>query len=80
MAMPGIRPISMAPPPSPPRPATYQIDAPDGTWGPANVGTYTATMQFEEVSDIYDNYVPAGVLGWFDISVESDTTPPTATD
>ena len=57
--------------------ATYQITAPGGAWGTENAGTYTATMQANQVSDTHNNFVAAGTLGSFDVG-STDTTPPTA--
>ena len=42
--------------------ATYRIDAPGGAWDSTNLGTYTATMQANQVSDSHGNFVAAGVL------------------
>ena len=39
--------------------ATYRITAPNGVWGQANAGTYTATMQAGQVSDLHNNFVAA---------------------
>ena len=57
--------------------ATYRITAPGGAWGTANAGTYTATMQANQVSDTHNNFVAAGTLGSIHID-STDTTPPTA--
>ena len=43
-----------------PRTATYQITPPGGTWNTADNGTYTVTMQTNQVSDTSGNYVPSG--------------------
>ncbi len=42
--------------------ATYRIDAPGGAWDSSNLGTYTATMQANQVSDSHGNFAAAGVL------------------
>ncbi len=47
--------------------ATYQISAPGGAWTLNDTGTYTATMQADQVSDSNGRFVAAGVLRLFDI-------------
>ncbi|MGE5612113.1 MAG: PKD domain-containing protein [Bacillota bacterium] len=59
--------------------AVYQIDAPDGTWNPADNGTYTVTLLDGQVSNLMGYAAPAATLATFEIGVpETDVTPPTA--
>jgi hypothetical protein len=46
----------------------YRIDAPGGTFDAADAGTYTVTMQANEVSDTSGNDVAAGNLGTFEVA------------
>ena len=48
-----------------PRMATYQITAPGGTWDASDNGTYTVSMQSNQVGDTGGNYVSSGALGTF---------------
>jgi len=64
-----------------PRTATYQINAPGGSWDAADNGTYTALLQANQVSDTSGNVIPATTLGNFSVAVPlppPDLTPPTA--
>ena len=62
-----------------PRMATYEITPAGGSWTAADVGTYTVTMQANQVSDVDGNFVVAGSLGTFVASPgNGDTTPPVA--
>jgi len=56
-----------------PRTAVYRLNAPGGFWDPADNGTYTVNMQASEVRDPSGNYVAAGAIGTFTVSI----TPPT---
>ena len=59
--------------------ATYQITAPDGSWGTNDNGTYTATLLAGQVSDTLGNTTTADTtLGTFQVAV-SETTAPTST-
>jgi CSLREA domain-containing protein len=60
-----------------PRTATYRITAPGGTWDNADNGTYTVQMKNLAVRDTNNNYVAAGSLGTFLVSV-TETERPTA--
>ena len=42
--------------------ATYQFDAPGGSWNASNLVKYTLNMQADQVSDGQGNFVAAGVL------------------
>ena len=54
--------------------AIYRIDAPNGIWDAKTSGTYTVTLQSNQVSDSSGNYVPRGDLGNFQVNL----IPPTA--
>ncbi|BAY08442.1 malectin domain-containing carbohydrate-binding protein [Calothrix sp. NIES-2098] len=61
-----------------PRTATYQITAPGGSWDAADNGTYTVSVQANQVSDINNNYLQSGALGSFTVNIKSGnslTTP-----
>lgn len=61
-----------------PRTATYQITAPGGSWDPADNGTYTVSVQGNQVSDTSNNYLQSGTLGTFTVNITSGnplTTP-----
>ncbi len=55
--------------------ATYNLAAPDGVWDSADTGTYTITLQPNQISDIEGNVIPTRILG----TVAVDLTAPTAT-
>ncbi len=57
--------------------ATYQIQAPDNSWGGPDSGTYTISVELDQVSDTSENYLPAGILGTFQVNIEQ--TPPNTT-
>lgn len=66
-----------------PRTATYQIEAPGGTWDAAENGTYSVVLRSNEVGDINGNFAVGKTLGTFQVNVvddprPDDTTPPTA--
>jgi PA14 domain/FG-GAP-like repeat len=48
--------------------ATYRIAAPGGAWNVAAMGTYTITLQANQVSDTEGNFIPAAVLGTFAVA------------
>ncbi len=52
-----------------PRTAIYRITAPDGAWDSGDNGTYTVSMQVNQVSDTSVNYVLSGALGTFTVNV-----------
>jgi PA14 domain len=54
--------------------ATYNLAAPGGTWDSADTGTYTFTLQPNQIRDLNGNVIPTSVLG----TVAVDLTPPTA--
>jgi PA14 domain/FG-GAP-like repeat len=54
--------------------ATYNLAAPGGLWDSADTGTYTITLQPNQITDLNGNVSPTSVLG----SVAVDLTPPTA--
>ena len=54
--------------------ATYTISAPNGIWAKGEDGTYTITMQANQVFDSFGNAVPDGSIGTF----YADFTAPTA--
>ncbi|MBM4049035.1 MAG: hypothetical protein FJ279_28380, partial [Planctomycetes bacterium] len=56
-----------------PRTATYQIPGPGGTWNGDDDGDYTVHIQANEASDTADNFVPAGVLGAFQVRLAPAT-------
>ncbi|MDY6939024.1 MAG: GDSL-type esterase/lipase family protein, partial [Cyanobacteriota bacterium] len=57
---------------------TYEIDAPVGGWQLTDDGTYTISLETDEVGDTSGNFVASGILGDFQVNVEADTTVPTA--
>ena len=63
-----------------PRTATYAINAPGGSWDVSDNGTFTVSMQANQVSDTSNNnYVLSGSLGGFSVNISSpDTQRPTA--
>ena len=62
-----------------PRTVTYQVVPPGGVWSLAHNGTYTVTLQANQVFDLNGNAASANtVLGTFAVAIP-DTTPPTAT-
>ena len=52
-----------------PRTATYQITPPGGAWNTAANGMYAVWIQAKQVSDTHGNFVPAGDLGYFTVSI-----------
>jgi hypothetical protein len=61
-----------------PRTATYWITPPGGMWDRSDNGTYTATMQSDQVTDTAGNPLAAGLLGTFTLNAKPDKTPPKA--
>ena len=57
-----------------PRVATYQVNAPGGTWNTTDNGAYTISMQTNQVSDVASpaNVVIAGSLRAFNLSLVID--------
>jgi hypothetical protein len=49
--------------------ATYRVTPPGGSWDAPDSGTYTVQMRAGEVSDASGNFVPAGTLGTFVVSI-----------
>jgi len=45
------------------------VAAPGGTWDAGDNGTYTISMAAGQVSDAHGNFVPAGTLGTFTVSI-----------
>ncbi len=59
--------------------ATYQVKAPDGSrWARSSNGLYTITMQANQVSDTNNNFVAAGSLGQFSVSIPKTAVPAVA--
>ena len=54
--------------------ATYNITAPGGIWESADTGTYTITLQPNQISDLNGNVIPTSLLG----TIAVDLTSPTA--
>ena len=50
---------------------TYQIVAPGGSWDTSEAGTYTVTLQSNQISDTSSNAVSAGILGTFQVAIGS---------
>jgi hypothetical protein len=64
--------VSVAPATSgTPRTATYRIAAAGGVWDNTDNGTYTLTLQANQVSDTAGNPANAGVLGTFKVSISA---------
>lgn len=60
--------------------AQYEFDAPGGSWNSADNGTYTVSIQPNQVTDLAGNPVAAGALGTFTVNLnDQDVTPPTLT-
>lgn len=51
--------------------ATYQLNAPGGTWDSHEGGTYSVSLQANQVSDTSGNFAPSGALGSFSVNVAS---------
>ena len=43
-------------------------------WDPPDNGTYTIAMESNQVSDTSENFVAAGILGTFDVSINDPPT------
>jgi Domain of unknown function (DUF4347)/Malectin domain/Calx-beta domain/Kelch motif len=53
-----------------PRTATYQITGPGGSWDIADNGTYSVTMEPNQVSDTSNNnFVASGSMGTFSVNI-----------
>jgi len=61
-----------------PRVATYQINAPGGSWDFSDNGTYSVAMEANQVSDTSGNPVPAEALASFVSQMAEDSVSPTA--
>ena len=57
-----------------PRIATYSIAAPGGSWDGADNGTYTISMQADQVVDIDGNAAGAVPLGSFSVAIDATPT------
>jgi hypothetical protein len=57
-----------------PRIATYRVNAPSGTWGPADDGTYAITMQSNQVADTAGRFVVGEHIGTFTVSTANALT------
>ncbi|MBW4562541.1 MAG: hypothetical protein KME32_15600 [Mojavia pulchra JT2-VF2] len=56
-----------------PRTATYQITAPGGSWDASDNGSYTVSVQANQVSDTSNNYLQSGALGVFTVNINPGT-------
>jgi hypothetical protein len=54
--------------------ATYRVPAPGASWDAADNGTYTVSLNANQVSDTSGNFAAAGVLGTFQVNVPAPTT------
>ncbi|MBF2050688.1 MAG: hypothetical protein IGS54_25550 [Elainella sp. C42_A2020_010] len=65
-----------------PRSVTYRITAPGGSWDSADNGSYSITLQANQVSDTSGKFVAPGLLGNFQVNISqtpvSDQEAPTA--
>lgn len=61
-----------------PRVAGYLVGSPGGSWDPADNGTYNIVMQANEVSDTSGQFVPAGVIGTFEVNLVVNQAPTAA--
>lgn len=59
-----------------PRVVTYQITPPGGSWDEADNGTYTISIEANQVSDTDGNAVVAGALGTFTVTTAAPPAPP----
>ena len=50
-----------------PRTATYSITPPGGAWDPLDFGTYTVSIQANQVADIDGNFIVADSIGSFNV-------------
>ncbi len=48
---------------------TYRVTAPGGTWDRADAGSYRIYVRSSQVSDTAGNFVPAGEIGRFQVSL-----------
>lgn len=58
--------------------ATYQLNAPGGSWDSNEAGTYNLSLRSNQVSDSSGNFATSGSLGSFQVNVASATPPGTA--
>lgn len=61
-----------------PRTATYQLNAPGGSWDSNEAGTYNLSLRSNQVSDPSGNFATSGSLGSFQVNVTSAPPPGTA--
>lgn len=57
-----------------PRTATYRINAPGDSWDSADNGSYTVTLQNNQVKDTTANFFTGGSLGNFQVNVPEPQT------
>lgn len=62
----------------PVRIATYRITPPGGDWSSGDSGSYTVTLQANQIRDVAGNFTVGGSLGSFSVSI-NDAVVPTAT-
>jgi hypothetical protein len=55
--------------------ATFPVEPPDGTWWPADNGTYTVTPGAGSLADLSGNTMAGGTPGNFTVSVPASPTP-----
>jgi hypothetical protein len=60
-----------------PRLATYAFTPPGGFWDSADNGTYTVSLEANQVSDTSGNFAAAEQLGTFTVNIPGDSSPPT---
>jgi Ca2+-binding RTX toxin-like protein len=58
-----------------PRTVTYRLDAPGGTWNPTDNGSYTITVQANQVKDNRGNAVVTRTIGTFPVNLSAATPP-----
>jgi Ca2+-binding RTX toxin-like protein len=58
-----------------PRTVTYRIDAPGGTWNSTDNGSYTITVQANQVKDNRGNAVVTRTIGTFPVNLSAATPP-----
>jgi uncharacterized delta-60 repeat protein len=59
--------------------ATYTVEAPGGTWDAADAGDYAVELLANQVRDTANNFVAAGTLGTFAVTLGGVAGAPTAT-
>lgn len=58
-----------------PRTVTYRIDAPGGTWNLTDNGSYTITVQANQVKDNRGNAAVAKIIGTFPVNLSASAPP-----